>query len=115
MIVDKIDLPDPTSLEKEERGHWVCYFKGGKKHSEDFHRLLKKSGIISFGASNYKDTKKVYYVTKYGGVFSIPKKDFNDVLLKKLSLARFISDGIISRNGGRTLEENITMSYEVTF
>lgn len=66
-MVDKIILPDQNTLPRDKRGDWVCYYKQEASHAADFHKLLKDSGIVSLGASNYKDNKKVYYVTKFGG------------------------------------------------
>lgn len=109
--MDIITLPNPDTLPKDERGDWVCYYKGGSKHAKDFHELLKKSGIISFGASNYTNPRKVYYVTKFGGVFSMDKKEFNDIKGGHLSLSRFISDNII----GKSMEDVIGNSYELKF
>jgi len=110
-MVDKIILPDQNTLPKDNRGDWVCYYKQGASHAADFHKLLKDSGIVSLGASNYKDNKKVYYVTKFGGVFSIDKKEFNAVKARVLTFSRFIADAIT----GRPLEDNINNSYEIKF
>lgn len=110
--MDRIELPDSASISKTERGDWVCYYKQGASHAKDFHELLKRSGIISLGPNNYKDPKKVYYVTKFGGVFSVSKKDFNDVKAGILTLSRYITNHLIS---GKTLEDNIKDSYEVKF
>ena len=109
--MDLIKLPDPQTLPKNERGDWVCYFKGNKNTAKQFHNLLKESGIISFGASNYTNNRKVYYVTKFGGVFSIDKTEFNNVKNKILTYSRFITDTII----GKSLEEQINNSYEIKF
>lgn len=109
--MDKIELPDQKTLPKEDRGDWVCYYKQGASHAMDFHKLLKDSGIVSLGASNYTNNRKVYYVTKFGGVFSIDKKEFNAVKGKHLSLARFIADTLTKK----PLEDNINNSYEIKF
>ena len=110
-MVEKIILPDANTLSKNERGDWVCYYKQGSSHAADFHKLLEDSGIVSFGASNYKNNRKVYYVTKAGGVFSIDKKDFTDAKSKILNYARFISDTLI----GKSLEDEIKNAYEIKF
>ena len=109
--MNTITLPDPETLPKNERGDWVCYYKGGSKHAKDFHDLLKKSGIVSFGASNYTNPKKVYYVTKFGGVFSMDKKEFDDIKSGRISLSRFLADNIV----GKSLSDNIDNSYELKF
>lgn len=111
MKVEKIILPNQDTLPKNERGYWVCYYTCGAKHAKEFHDLLKKSGIISLGWINYKDNRKVYYVTRFGGVFSIDKKKFNDAKHRVLNLAQYLSDKLI----GRSLEDDINESYEVTF
>lgn len=110
--MNKIELPNQNTLAKEDRGDWVCYYKQGARHAKEFHDLLKTSGIISFGPNNYKDSKKVYYVTKFGGVFSISKKEFNDTKAGILTLSRYIANELIS---GKTLEDNIKDSYEIKF
>lgn len=111
MKVDIITLPDQSTLPRNNRGDWVCYYKQGASHAADFHKLLKDSGIVTLGASNYKNNKKVYYVTKFGGVFSIDKKEFNAVKARVLTCSRFIAEAIT----GRSLEDDINNSYEIKF
>jgi len=106
-----IKLPDPNTLPKNERGDWVCYFKGNKNTAKQFHELLKQSGIVSFGPNNYTNTRKVYYVTKFGGVFSIDRSEFNNAKNKILTYSRFIADTLT----GKSLEDDINNSYEIKF
>jgi len=115
MIPETIILPDKNSLPKEDRGDWVCWYDQGKTHAKEFHNLLKKSGIISFGANNYTNIRKIYYVTKYGGVFSMDKKEFNKIRGGSIGLGMFLADTIIQGCGGKSFEEHIKNAYELKF
>lgn len=107
--MEVIQIPDYNTLDKQERGDWVCYFRGSRKYVNNYKEFLKKNNIMIWDY-NFNNPNKLYYITKSGNLEEMNYKDFFD-RINDNSLSNNISEALI----GKTFKEKIKNSYEIIF